>query len=122
MKFEFFYFEYCRYILNPTCLNRSSSIEIIVLVTSNAINFNLRAAQRNAFDSRTLEKSFGIKRFFILAADKKVSQRKITNEHHLHGDLVQGNFAESYQMLSFKHIMGLQWATQQCYFNHKRYF
>ena len=98
-----------------------SSIEMIVLVTSNAKNFHLRTAQRNAIDSQTLQTTFGIKRFFILAVDEKVSQRKIENEFRVHGDIVQGNFHESYKMLSFKHIMGLRWATQQCKFDQKRY-
>lgn len=104
-----------RYLLNPACVAKGST-KMIVLVNSNAKNFRLRQAQRDAFDSRKLEKLFGIRRFFLLAFDNKVNQRTLENESLRHGDIVQGNFLESYSMLSFKHIMGLQWATRQCKF------
>jgi hypothetical protein len=87
---------------------------MIVLVNSNAKNFRLRKAQREAFGSQKLEKLFGIRRFFLLAVDNKANQRAIEEESVRHRDIVQGNFLESYSMLSFKHIMGLQWATRHC--------
>ena len=92
---------------------------MIVLVNSNAKNFRLRQAQRDAFDSRKLERLFGIHRFFLLASDDKVNQRTLEEESLRHRDIVQGNFLESYSMLSFKHIMGLQWATRQCKFKNQ---
>ena len=92
---------------------------MIVLVNSNAKNIRLRQAQRDAFDSRKLEKLFGIRRFFLLAVDEKVNQRTLEEESHRHRDIVQGNYLESYSMLSFKHIMGLQWATRQCKFKNQ---
>ena len=102
--------------MNPPCdfRHHDTDIEVIVLVASNAKNFRLRQAQRSAFDEATLRSLFRIKRFFLLASDKRVDQRKIEAEYSKHRDIVQGNFQEDYAMLSYKHIMGLQWVSQQC--------
>ncbi len=84
-----------------------------VVVTSNARDFELRAAQREAFPSSELSAS-GIRRVFLLAKDDTVDARKIAAENEANRDIVQGDFAEHYRHLSYKHIMGLQWAVNYC--------
>lgn len=83
------------------------------MVTSNAKDFDLRAAQREAFPTRVLENA-GIKRVFLLARDAAVSQSEVEAENESHRDIVQGNFEELYRQLGYKHIMGLQWAVTYC--------
>ena len=106
--------------MNPSCTLINPPIHLLVLVTSHAKNVGLRDAQRDAYKRHTLETSFGIKRFFLLAVDNQINQSLIEEESIENGDIVQGNFYEAYTMLSYKHIMGLQWATQQCKFDQDR--
>ena len=93
---------------------------MIVLVTSHVKNVGLRDAQRAAYQRHTLQTIFGIKKFFLLALDSRIDPNLIEQESLTNGDIVQGNFEEAYTMLSYKHIMGLQWVTQQCKFDQER--
>ena len=45
--------------------------------------------------------------------DKSV-QRSLENESRRHGDLVQGDFVDSYHNLSYKGIMGNLWVAEFC--------
>ena len=45
--------------------------------------------------------------------DKPV-QRSLENESRRHGDLVQGDFLDSYHNLSYKGIMGNLWVAEFC--------
>ena len=108
------------------------SLNAVIVVTSNARNFGLREAQREAFPEDDLEAE-GIRRVFILATDPGIDQERVREENLRHGDIVQGNFRESYKHLAYKvrsdtqkyilnnanscvfqHIMGLNWATTYC--------
>lgn len=81
-------------------------------------NDHVRAAHRQAMTSKELE-TYGFKRIFLLAdipkTEKYVKQDAIRNEAIRFHDIVQGNFMEAYRNLTYKHIMGLRWATQECY-------
>ena len=41
-------------------------------------------------------------------------QSRVEDEAAQFGDIVQGNFDESYRHLAYKHIMGLKWAATYC--------
>ena len=40
--------------------------------------------------------------------------KEIKEENYLHGDLVQGNFIDSYRNLTHKGVMGLRSVTENC--------
>jgi len=84
--------------------------EVVWLVTSHAGNANLRAAQRESASYAELEAA-GIRRVFILARAANVS---VEDEAGLYGDLLVGDFHESYHRLHLKHVMGLKWAADSC--------
>ncbi|XP_047740241.1 beta-1,3-galactosyltransferase 5-like [Hyalella azteca] len=44
----------------------------------------------------------------------RVNQSKIDAENNKFNDIVQGNFQDHYRNLTYKHIMGLTWATHFC--------
>jgi len=48
-----------------------------------------------------------------LAADLEVTAR-IVEESEVHHDLIQGNFIDAYRNMTYKHVMGLKWATYFC--------
>lgn len=89
----------------------------IIIVTSYVGHDDVRAAHRAAASQNEL-KQFGLLRVFLLAqvpsTERFISQKSITSEQRRFGDLVQGNFIESYRNLTHKHLMGLKWASTRC--------
>ncbi|XP_072929927.1 beta-1,3-galactosyltransferase 1-like isoform X2 [Epargyreus clarus] len=63
-------------------------------------------------------KSFNTTRIFLLAripkTEKYITQEAIDNESQIFGDILQGPFMENYRNLTYKHLMGLQWASSVC--------
>ena len=85
-------------------------------MTSNAVDFDFRSAQRSAFPSELLSR-WRFQRVFLLAKPRNVSpavETRIEEENSVNRDIVQGDFAESYRNLSYKHVMGLRWAANYC--------
>lgn len=104
-----------RYMMNNPC--DPWATDMVVVTTSKASHFGLREAQRSAFPSEALA-SEGVTRVFLVALEDDEGdgavQSRLLEENARHGDLVQGNFRESYRNLAYKHVMGLQWAVQYC--------
>lgn len=59
-----------------------------------------------------------MQRIFLLAqipnTEKYITQKSIINENNRFDDLLQGNFYEAYRNLTYKHVMGLRWAANEC--------
>lgn len=93
---------------------------LVWIVTSYAGDATPRSALRRAYPDSEL-KAYGIRRVFLLAllpndvqAKTRVTQSAIVDESKRHRDVVQGNFIEAYKNLTYKHVMGLKWATESC--------
>lgn len=86
----------------------------ILLITSYVGHDEVRAAHRAAISTETL-RTLNIYRVFLLAkvppTEKYITQRAIESEYRHFGDIVQGNFVEAYRNLTYKHAMGLRWAS-----------
>ncbi|XP_055700691.1 beta-1,3-galactosyltransferase 5-like [Phlebotomus papatasi] len=52
--------------------------------------------------------------FLLGTVDSEDLQNEIQSESDFFGDIVQGNFVDSYKNLSYKHIMAMKWATEFC--------
>ena len=101
----------------PKCDHEGRQPKVVILVTSNAKNVELRKAQRQAFSDGFLWKEFLAKRFFLVAQDQNSTlMQEVVKEE----DIVLGDFRESYKHLSFKHLMGLSFATDACSNNRYR--
>ncbi|XP_022906272.2 beta-1,3-galactosyltransferase 5 [Onthophagus taurus] len=88
----------------------------VIIVTSYFGNVEVRSAMRRAFSGEEL-KELGLRRVFLLGetkSDKFLTQEALENEAERFGDIVQGNFHEAYRNLTYKHIMGLKWASTFC--------
>ncbi|CAH1400930.1 unnamed protein product [Nezara viridula] len=102
------------YILKGKPCERN--ITHVQIVTSYSGNVEARSAIRRAYPSSDLNR-LGISRVFLLATlppFHEVSQNALVDENKKYSDLVQGNFVESYRNLTYKHLMGLKWATKYC--------
>ncbi|XP_076273859.1 beta-1,3-galactosyltransferase 5-like [Rhynchophorus ferrugineus] len=107
-----------RYVLNNEllCANTNGDILAVIIVTSYLANVETRNSMRRAFSAADLM-SFRVRRVFLLGVaptDKYIKQSAIESESQTFGDIVQGNFTEAYRNLTYKHIMGLKWATRFC--------
>lgn len=87
------------------------------VITSYVGHDELRAAHREAMPIKHLAE-LGFVRVFLIGAipqrEKYITQPAVNEEHRRFGDLVQGNFIEAYRNLTYKHVMGLRWATVDC--------
>ncbi|XP_013101136.2 beta-1,3-galactosyltransferase brn [Stomoxys calcitrans] len=108
-------FEYM--VDNYSCENYKKELMAIIIVTSYVGHDELRSAHRNAISQAKLSE-MGMQRVFLLATISRrehfITQSQIFNEQQRFGDLLQGNFLEAYRNLSYKHIMGLEWAARRC--------
>lgn len=100
--------------LNTSC---GKNPFIIIIVTSYVGHVELRSAHRRAMPQDYLV-AMNATRIFMLAKipphEKYITQAAIEDESNTFGDILQGSFLENYRNLTFKHLMGLQWASKKC--------
>ncbi|XP_073950467.1 beta-1,3-galactosyltransferase 5-like [Choristoneura fumiferana] len=104
-------------IIQPSNAACRSKPYIIIIVTSYVGHVELRSAHRRAIPKELLD-SMNVTRIFLLAKipphEKYINQNAIEDESRAFGDILQGSFIEDYRNLTFKHLMGLQWASTNC--------
>ncbi|XP_043195690.1 beta-1,3-galactosyltransferase 4-like [Amphibalanus amphitrite] len=107
-------------INNDVCGN--DPVDIVMVVTSDTRRPSWRAKTRAALPSSVLAE-VRVRRVFLLAElappdniSQEYDQRvaALQAENHEYEDLVVGNFRDAYRNLTFKHLMGLHWATAYC--------
>ena len=97
-------------------------VDLVMVVVSDTRRPSWRAAVRDVLPSAVLAE-LRIRRVFLLAelappantsAQYDRSVTALQAENHEHADLVVGNFHDSYHNLTYKHLMGLHWASAYC--------
>ena len=110
--------EFSYLINNPDICSNSSGLNYLVYVHSAANHFKERHVLRTTWLNEELLRSRGIFRMFLLGRHDGKDARNITDlllaENEFHGDLVQGDFHDSYRNLSLKALMGMKWITNYC--------
>lgn len=103
-----------KYILTPTPCPKPETLAVII-VTSHLNNVETRSAMRRAFPGEKLS-NLGLKRVFLLGESPAIyiTQSAIVDESRRFGDILQGNFKEAYRNLTYKHLMGLKWVSENC--------
>ncbi|XP_025016343.1 beta-1,3-galactosyltransferase 5-like [Tetranychus urticae] len=93
----------------------SNEINLLAFVHSAPLNFDKRRIIRSTWASRHVQHLLGIKVIFLLGLTNSSSlQSSIDSESSQFGDLVQGNFADTYANLTYKHLMGYKWVLTFC--------
>ncbi|XP_026272610.1 lactosylceramide 1,3-N-acetyl-beta-D-glucosaminyltransferase [Frankliniella occidentalis] len=106
------------YLLNADPCE-DEDVEGVLIVTSHAGHVELRSAHRRAYPRVDLL-GLGLRRVFLLARqpqhqdDADRDARALRDEGRRFKDIVQGDFVEAYRNLTYKHTMGLLWATRYC--------
>ncbi|XP_043207936.1 lactosylceramide 1,3-N-acetyl-beta-D-glucosaminyltransferase A-like isoform X1 [Amphibalanus amphitrite] len=96
-------------------------VDIVMVVTSDTRQPSWRAEVRAALPSAILEE-LRMRRVFLLAqlappADSRMYDHRmaaIQAENYAYADIVVGNFLDTYRNLTYKHLMGLRWASDYC--------
>ncbi|EZA56538.1 hypothetical protein DMN91_001866 [Ooceraea biroi] len=105
-----------RVIIEPSC----NATFLTWIVTSYAGDASARSALRRAYAAEEL-RALEIRRVFLLGtldadAERKthVTQSALVDESRRFGDILQGDFLDTYRNLTRKHLMGLRWAVSNC--------
>lgn len=94
----------------------SPPVLLVVLVASNARNgAERRQAIRDTWGQKSLQRALNFRVVFLLAdpADPALAQDLVA-ENYAYGDLVQEDFAETFDNLALKSVMGLKWFVTRC--------
>lgn len=119
-----------RYLINnPICDSvyskaHNAEVFMLILITSYVGDVQLRRKLRELLPQQQLD-DLKVKRLFLLARppprsqlhDKKyvgIDMKEIYVENQNFQDILMGDFIESYKNLTFKHLMGLEWAATFC--------
>ncbi|KAK3609863.1 hypothetical protein CHS0354_015054 [Potamilus streckersoni] len=104
------------YILNePFMCKTNSSLHLMIVVCSGVENLEARFAIRNTWGSYILDNNITSKLVFLLGkGDNSFMQPQIQKESQLYGDIIQGDFQDSYRNLSLKSVFMLHWIKNYC--------
>ncbi|XP_043200733.1 beta-1,3-galactosyltransferase 5-like [Amphibalanus amphitrite] len=115
------YHDSFEYLLNSPVCGGEEPVRAVIVVHSDPRRPEVRQAIRDSLPAAELAQ-LGLRRAFMLAEastrlredEVTIAQSEIAKESALHGDVVQGNFHDSYHNLTYKHIMALDWAITFC--------
>jgi hypothetical protein len=96
------------------CVNDSGAdLDLLVYVMAVPGDFNYRKSTRKTFANRIIFLNMNI--VFVLGKSQStVINRAIAKESHIYGDIVQGDFVDSYSNLTFKSLMTWRWIKHNC--------
>jgi len=104
---------YGRLLTPGECSN--SPLEIVLAIKSVAANRAEREAIRSTWGNETLIPNYATKRVFLLGrSDQSEQQRILEDESNLHGDILQGDFEDTFQNLTLKDYLFLSWFDEKC--------
>ncbi|XP_050404508.1 beta-1,3-galactosyltransferase 5 isoform X2 [Patella vulgata] len=104
------------YLLNnKTICSGIAQITALVVVHTATHHFQRRENIRKTYGSRDLFLPAEVRVVFLLGkVTNPKTQDDINREFNKHGDVVQGDFIDSYHNLTIKGVMGLHWVSRYC--------
>lgn len=99
-------------------VNPSEKI-LLVLVHTARGHYMERLAIRNTWASIQNYRNWTVCTVFLIGEsapnqDDPQQELELDDENQQYGDLITGNFIDSYRNLTYKHIMGYKWALEHC--------
>ena len=102
-------------IKNANVCKGVENMLFLLIVHSATGNFERRKALRETWATIDLFKSHKTRVIFLLGmTNNDKTQRLITRENCCYGDIVQGDFIDTYVNLTHKAVLGLRWVTENC--------
>ena len=102
-------------INNPSMCKSESKLNFVFIVHTSTDHFNSRNAIRQTWGNiRALRNlSFRVVFFLGLTENKKI-QTMLENESTVYGDIIQGQFMDSYHNLTHKGVLTYRWISEFC--------
>lgn len=97
-----------RFIMNHNPCNHTQPL-LLMLVHSAPGNFLKRHVVRETWGQQAPDVTL-----LFLVGYSEEYQSKLEQENKKYQDLIQGNFLDAYRNMTYKHVMGLKWATYYC--------
>lgn len=97
-----------RFTINHSPCNRTQPL-LLMLVHSAPENSLKRHVVRETWGQQTSDVTL----LFLVGYSGRY-QSKLEEENKRYQDLIQGNFLDAYRNMTYKHVMGLKWATYYC--------
>ncbi|ESO95908.1 hypothetical protein LOTGIDRAFT_96510, partial [Lottia gigantea] len=94
---------------------RDRYVTALVLVHTAAQHFERRRNIRSTYGSKKLFLPTEVRVVFLVGIVQNLKiQEKIQEEHTQYGDIIQGQFIDTYHNLTNKGIMGFRWILNYC--------
>lgn len=91
----------------------SPQIKLFIFVTSAPSHFEARLAIRQTWGNYANRRDISIA-YLLGQSGNSTIEDKLDNENDLYGDLIRGNFMDSYNNLTLKTISMLEWLDRNC--------
>lgn len=99
----------------PKLCTKNGSPYLFAFVHSAASHFKRRKLARKTWVSLSTQIQLKFRVAFLLGdPDDSFIQKKIDRESEKYQDIIQGNFVDTYEHLSYKHLMGYKWVLNYC--------
>lgn len=108
--------DFCFLLNSGRCQGRGD-LFLAVFVHSAPAHFARRRAIRETWGNASAlaaATAHGMALVFLVGRAEPALERALRAESAAHGDLVMGNFVDSYHNLTYKHVMGLKWVVRHC--------
>ncbi|XP_059922697.1 beta-1,3-galactosyltransferase 2 [Gadus macrocephalus] len=106
-----------RYILNEPFLCRDSTPFLVLLIAAEPSQAVARNAIRQTWGNESAAMGLGFVRLFLLGVGKSAEsalQSSIEEESHVHHDIIQQDYQDTYYNLTVKTLMGMNWVAAHC--------
>ncbi|XP_051865217.1 beta-1,3-galactosyltransferase 5-like [Pristis pectinata] len=101
------------FLMQPASRCDNSAPFLVLLVTSSPGEFEARSAIRQTWGSKRRVGGARSVAYFLLGHGRE-RQDWIRREGALHGDIIQGDFEDTYYNLTLKVLLGLEWLCCSC--------
>lgn len=105
------------YMINNNLICSSAKqLKLIILIFSHPDNKNRRKALRETWLTLTKQNSSPLVRYVFLLgkSTKSETNKQVQKESKIHKDIVQENFLDTFDNLTYKSRMGMKWVKINC--------
>jgi len=99
--------------LNDVCPNQGLGMKLLILVTTAPAHAKQREAVRGTWGHVVLRRDVALA-FVVGISSNPSDNQAVQAENQLYGDIIQGNFMDTYNNLTLKTISMLEWSNQHC--------
>lgn len=89
-------------------------VDLVVVVCSGLGNFKAREHVRKSWGLYSKQEIYKTRLVFLVGTGDKANLEQVLQENRVHGDIIVGNFIDTYRNLTLKSISVLKWMSSFC--------